>query len=88
MHNIKFRKKSKKIQKIKKYHYGVISSPNRLEKAQREKIKIIVSFRSFPTRRVGENSKENSKKIQYIKRHRYGFISSQNRLEKAEKEKK
>ena len=64
------------------------SSQNRLEKAQREKIKIIVSFRSDPTRRVRENSKKNSKKIQKIKRYRYGFISSQNRLEKAEKEKK
>ena len=64
MRNRKFQKNSKKIQKIKNYHYGVISSQNRLEKAQREKIKIIVSFRSVPTRRVRENSKENSKKIQ------------------------
>ena len=63
MRNRKFQKNIKKIQKIKKYHYGVISSQNRLEKAQREKIKIIVSFRSVPTRRVRENSKENSKKI-------------------------
>ena len=45
----KIPKKSKKIQKIKKYHYGVISSQNLLEKPQREKIKIIVSFRSYPT---------------------------------------
>ena len=51
MHNRKFKKNSKKIQKIKKYHYGVISSQNRLEKAQREKIKIIVPFRSDPTRK-------------------------------------
>ena len=64
MRNRKFQKNSKKIQKIKNYHYGVISSQNRLEKAQREKIKIIVSFRSVPTRRIRENSKENSKKIQ------------------------
>ena len=64
MRNRKFQKNSKKIQKIKKYHYGVISSQNRLEKAQREKTKIIVAFRSVPTRRVRENSKENSKKIQ------------------------
>ena len=47
MRNRKFQKNSKKIQKIKKYHYGVISSQNRLEKAQREKIKIIVSFIPF-----------------------------------------
>ena len=29
--NRKFQKNSKKIQKIKKYHYGFISSQNRLE---------------------------------------------------------
>ena len=58
MRNRKFQKNSKKIQKTKKYHYGVISSQNRLEKAQREKIKIIVSFRSDPTR------KRKLKKIQ------------------------
>ena len=51
MRNIKFQKNSKKIQKIKKYHYGIISSQNRLVKAQREKIKIIVSFRSDPMRK-------------------------------------
>ena len=39
----------KKVKKIKKYHYGVISSQNWLEKARREKIKIIVSFRSALT---------------------------------------
>jgi len=57
MRNRKLQKNSKKIQKIEKYHYGVISRQNWLEKAQREKIKIIVSFRSVPTRRVRENSK-------------------------------
>ena len=36
---------------MKKNHYGIISNQNRLEKAQREKIKIIVSFRSDPTRK-------------------------------------
>jgi len=50
MRNRKFQKNSKKIQKIKKYHYGVISSQNWLENAQREKIKIIVSFLSDLTR--------------------------------------
>ena len=67
MRNRKFQKNSKKIQKIKKYHYGVISSQNRLEKAQREKIKIIVSFRSVPTRRVRENSKKIAKKFNKLK---------------------
>ena len=53
---------------------------------KREKVKIIVSFRSYST----DNRKfqKNSKKIQKIQKYRYGFISSQNRLEKAKKERK
>ena len=35
--NRKFQKNSKKIQKIKIYHNGFISSQNRLEKAEKEK---------------------------------------------------
>ena len=31
------KKIAKKFKKLKKYHYGIISSQNRLEKAQREK---------------------------------------------------
>ena len=38
-----------------------------MEKAQREKIKIIVSFRSVPTRRVRENSKKIAKKLNELK---------------------
>ena len=67
MRNRKFQKNSKEIQKIKKYHYGVISSQNRLEKAQKEIIKIIVSFRSVPTRRVRENSEKIAKKFNKLK---------------------
>ena len=37
MRNRKFQKYSKKIQKIKKYHCGFISSQNRLEKAVKER---------------------------------------------------
>ena len=59
---------------------------NRLEKAQKKKIKIIVPFRSYPKR--NRKFRKNSKKIQKIKRYSYGFISIQNRLEKTEKEKK
>ena len=33
--NRKFQKKSKKIRKTKQYHYGIISSQNRLEKAEK-----------------------------------------------------
>ena len=35
--NRKFQKNSKIIQKIQKYHYGFISSQNRLEKAEKER---------------------------------------------------
>ena len=36
--NRKFQKNSKKIQEIKKYHYGFISSQNWLENAEKERI--------------------------------------------------
>ena len=36
--NRKFQKNSKRIQKIKKYHYGFMSSQNRLENAEKERI--------------------------------------------------
>ena len=32
-----FQKNSEKIQKIKKYHYGLISGQNMLEKAEKER---------------------------------------------------
>ena len=56
------------------------------KRLKREKIKIIVSFRSNPT----DNRKfqKNSKSIKKIQKYYYGFISSQNRLENAEKERK
>ena len=34
--NVKFQKNRKKCEKIKKYHYGLISNQNRLEKAEKE----------------------------------------------------
>ena len=36
--NLKFQKNCNKIQKIKIYHYGFLSSENRLEKAEKERI--------------------------------------------------
>ena len=33
----KLQKNNKKIQKIKKYHYGIISGQNMLEKAEKER---------------------------------------------------
>ena len=53
---------------------------------QREKTKIIVSFRSYPT--GNRKFQKNSKIILKIQKHHYGLISSQNRLEKSEKERK
>ena len=35
--NRKFQKKVKKFKKLKKYHYGFLSSRNRLEKAENER---------------------------------------------------
>ena len=64
--NRKFQKNSKKIQKIKKYHYGLISSQNRTVKDEKDR-KEKLSFRSVPIRRVIENSKKNNKKIEKIK---------------------
>ena len=34
--NVKFQKNRKKCEKNKKYHYGLISNQNRLEKAEKE----------------------------------------------------
>ena len=59
-----------------------------VKRREREKIKIVIPFRSVSTRHEIENSKTKSKKIQKIKIYHYGFISRQNRLEKAEKETK
>ena len=62
---IKFQKNSKKIRKTKQYHYGFISSQNRLEKAEKEKkLKIIVPFRSYTTR--NKKFQKNSKKIRKL----------------------
>ena len=61
----KFHKKSKKISKIKKHHYSLFLSQNRLEKAEKEK-KCKLSFRSFPTRRVIQNSKKIAKKFEKL----------------------
>ena len=51
------KKIAKNIQKIKKYHYGIISTRNRLENAKKERIQK-VSFRFVSTRREIENSKK------------------------------
>ena len=49
-HNRKFQKNNIKIVKMKKYHYGFISSQKKVGKGgERDKIKIIVTFSSYPT---------------------------------------
>ena len=54
---------------------------------EREKIKIIDPFRSFPKGK--RKFQKNSKNIQKIKKkYHYGFISWQNRTGNAEKERK
>ena len=47
--NRKFKKNSKKIQKIKKHHYGFFSSQNKLGNAVKERIKFFVSINSYLT---------------------------------------
>ena len=55
----KFQKNRKKIQNIKQYRYGYISSQNRMEKDVKER-KQKLSFHSVPIRRRIKNSKTNS----------------------------
>ena len=56
------------------------------KRMRKSEIKIIVPFRSYPTR--NRKFQNNSKKIQKIIKYHYGFISSQIRSEKAEKNRK
>ena len=61
------KKIAKKIKKIKKLHYGLISIQNWLENHETER-KQKLSFRFVLTWYVIENSKKNSKKIKNIKK--------------------
>ena len=66
--NKKFQQNSNKIEKIKRYHYGLISSQKQVGKGgERDKIKIIVTFRSDPTRNL--KFQKNCNKIQKIKKY-------------------
>ena len=53
---------------------------------EKEKIKIIVLFRSYPTRKNKLHKIEKIKKNK--KKYHYGFILGEKRLEKVEKERK
>ena len=64
MCNRKFQKKIAK--KLKKYHYGLISSQNRLGEAEKERKEKLL-FRFVPARCVIENSKKIVKKFKKLK---------------------
>ena len=69
----KISKKQQKNLKIKKYHYGFISSQKQVGKGgEGDKIKIIILSSSYKS--VIQNSKKNRKKIQKVKKHHYGFF--------------
>ena len=60
--NRKFqKKKSKKIQKIKKHHYGFFSGQNKLGKAEKGEKKKIILMTSYPTysRKFQKNIKKS-----------------------------
>ena len=64
----KISKKQEKNLKIKKYHYGFITSQKQVGKGgEGDKIKIIVTFRFYPTRNL--KFKKNSEKIQRFKNY-------------------
>ena len=51
---------------------------------EREKIKIIILFRSYPTR--NKKFHQIAKNFKKLEEYRFGFISSHNRLEQAKKQ--
>ena len=65
MRNRKLHRNCKKTQKIKKFHYGDISSQNRTEKYEKVR-KYKLWFHSVPTQRVIENSKKIAKKFKKL----------------------
>ena len=82
--NREFRKNSKKIQKIKKHHYGFFSSQNGTGDAVNVRKKIHVLIHSHSTRNM--EFQKNSKKIKKIIKRHCGFFSTQNRTGHAETE--
>ena len=67
MRNRKFQKNNKKIEKIKNTIMNSFQSKVDWKKMRKREIKIIVPFRSVPTRRVIENSKQVAKKFKKLK---------------------
>ena len=75
------------MQKIKKQHYGFISSQNGTGQAESDtKKKVIIWIHSKPTQ--NREFQKNNKKIQKIKKHHYGFIRSKNGTGQAESDTK
>ena len=69
--NRKFQKKKQKnSKKLEKYHYGSISSQNRLKEDQKGR-KQKLSFRRVPIRRGIENA---TKKLKKLKNYHYCII--------------
>ena len=67
--NWEFQKNSKKIQKIKEYHYGFFSSQNGIGPAESDtKKKKKLSFESIPTRLGIGNDKKIAKKCKKLKK--------------------
>ena len=85
--NIKFQKNRKKIEKIKKYYYGIFSNQNRLGKVEKE-IKQKLSFRFLITRSVIENSQKRAKKLKKLKNTIMASFQAKSRLENNEIERK
>ena len=84
MRNRKFIKNCKTIRKIQLWF---LFKPKLVGNGrEREKIKIIVSFRSYPMR--NRKFETNSKKIQKIIKYYHGFISNQNKGRNAGKGRK
>ena len=83
----KIPKKQQKNSKNRKIPLRLHSRAKEVGKRlEMEKIKIIDTFRFFPTGK--RKFRRNSKKIQKIEKYHYGFIPSQNSGENAEKERK
>ena len=80
------KKLEKKFKKLKSTIIASFQAKQVGKVREREKIKIFIPFRSYPT--SNRKFQKNSKKIQKTKKYHYGFISSENRLEKDEKERK
>ena len=81
----KFQKNCKEMQKIKKHHYGFISSENGMGQAEidTKKKKVIIPIHSKLTQ-----NREFQKSNKKIKNHPYGFIRSRNGTGQAESDTK